>query len=99
MNNANFDRDFEWDDEIDDEVMVETCTRGHDEYIDSDEKCPFFKKFKVRPCIEKDADCDKCKFIHECIEDGNVLDVTRFEDERKHYIRWIGFTCKRMMTT
>lgn len=94
-----YDRDFEWNDEIDDEVLIETCIKDHNEYLCSDETCPFFKVFKARPYIEKDTNCDKCEFIHECIEEGNVIDVTRFDDERKHYIGGIGSACKRMLTT
>lgn len=91
-----YDFDYEWDGE-DDEYEVDICLMHHDEYLESDEYCPFFKKFKPKPYVERNTDCDKCEFLHECIEEGNVLESTTTEDMRQHYIG--GMRCKRMMTT
>lgn len=81
------------------EYEVEICKEDHDEYLDSDEECPFFKEFKAKPYVEKDTECDECEFLQECIEKGNVLDATRFDDMIHHYIRGIGCICKKRMMT
>lgn len=36
-----YDFDYEWDGE-DDEYEVDICLMHHDEYLESDEYCPFF---------------------------------------------------------
>ena len=91
-----YDFDYEWDGE-DDEYEVDICLIHHDEYLESDVYCPYFKKFKPRPYVEQDTDCDKCEFLHKCIVEGNVLESTTTEDMRQHYIG--GIRCKRTMIT
>lgn len=91
-----YDQDYVYDNEDFEEYGVEICEEDHDEYLDSDEECPFFKEFKEKPYVEKDTECDKCEFLHKCIEEGNVLESTTTEDMRQHYIG--GMRCKRMMT-
>lgn len=91
------DWDVEWNDEIEDEAVISICRIGHEQYLESEEKCPFFKKFKSKPYVEQDTDCDKCEFLHKCIAEGNVLESTTTEDMRQHYIG--GIRCKRTMIT
>lgn len=91
------DWDVEWDEEIEDEAVISICRIGHEKYLESGEKCPFFKKFKSKPYVEKDTECDKCEFISECIEEGNVISVTRLADERQHYVAGIGCLCKKVI--
>lgn len=41
--------------------------------------------------IEKDTKCDKCSYADECI----LLEITRLNDERQHFIPAMGNTCKK----
>ena len=52
----------------------------------------FEKKQKVdlAPRIEKDTKCDKCEYLQECIDEGEVIDCRTFEDTRSHYIKGLG---------
>lgn len=45
------------------------------------------------PYKEKDTLCDTCLHLQECIENGNVIDVTACCDSRKHYIKALGADC------
>lgn len=58
----------------------------------------FEKKQKVAtaPRIEKDTKCDKCEYLQECIDEGEVIDCRTFEDTRSHYIGGLGARCKNV---
>lgn len=45
---------------------------------------------EVKPYVEKDTKCDKCEYLQECIDKGNVVYCSMSYDEREHYIRGIG---------
>lgn len=45
---------------------------------------------KAQPYIEIDTKCDKCQYLQECIDKGNVICCSMSYDEREHYIRGIG---------
>ena len=62
----------------------------------------FFKKiFKInkpqpefKPYVEKDTVCDKCGRLHLCIEEERLLDITRLNDSRQHYVPGMGVFCR-----
>lgn len=58
----------------------------------------FEKKQKADPTqrIEKDTKCDKCEYLQECIDEGEVIDCRTFEDTRSHYIGGLGARCKNV---
>lgn len=35
--------------------------------------------------VEKDTKCDNCKYLSDCIANGNVIDCRTISDERIHY--------------
>lgn len=35
--------------------------------------------------VEKDTKCDNCKYLSDCIANGNVIDCRTISDERSHY--------------
>lgn len=86
-------QDYIFDEDEGEEYPLFTCEKGQDEYISSDEDCPFFVKHRLKKHVEKDTKCDKCKFLKQCIFNSNVIDVSEFGDERSH---WVGSleTCK-----
>lgn len=90
------DIEYMWDedDEYEEEYPFITCEKGMDEYIGSDEDCPYFHEIKRRKHAEKDTECDKCELLHECIKEGNVMDMTELTDVRQHYIGG-RLTCKK----
>ena len=54
----------------------------------------FFKKLfksnepqpEFKPYVEKDTRCDKCPGLNECMEKGYLVESTRLDDSRRHYI-------------
>lgn len=44
----------------------------------------------AQPYIEIDTKCDKCQYLQECIDKGNVVYCSMYYDKREHYIRGIG---------
>ena len=87
-----YDTDYEFNGE--DEYEIGICEAGHNEYLDSDEDCPYFKKYRQRKYVEKDTDCDKCEFLDKCKDDGYVINCTSFEDSREHYMSGLGSNCR-----
>lgn len=75
-----YDTDYEFD--------------GEDEYLDSDEECPYFKKCRQRKYVEKDTECDKCEFLEQRKDEGYVIDCTIYDGTREHYIRGLGSNCR-----
>lgn len=43
--------------------------------------------------VEKDTECDNCKYLSGCIANGNVIDCRTISDERSHYTS--TFCCKK----
>lgn len=86
-------QDYIFDEDEGEEYTLFTCEKGQDEYISSDEDCPFFVKYRLKKHVEEDTKCDKCKFLKYCIFNGNVIDVSELGDEQSH---WVGSleTCK-----
>lgn len=52
------------------------------------------KWIPLPPYVEKDTKCDKCEYLQECIDNGNVVDCRTFDDLRSHYIKGPGFFAK-----
>ena len=88
------DVDYMWDEEIEEEYPVYTCEKGYDTEIDC--VCEDFKEYKPRKYKERYTKCDKCKHLKECIKKCEVIDCTREEDTRQHYIVGRGSTCKEV---
>lgn len=53
------------------------------------------KTEEVKPYVEKDTKCDKCEYLQECIDKGNVVYCSMSCDYREHYIAGIGAHCKQ----
>ncbi len=79
-----YDTDYEFDRENEYEVGI--CEAGHNEYLDSEEECPYFKKHRQRKYVEKDTECDLCEYLSECMENGEYIGCTTREDNRNHVI-------------
>lgn len=77
-----YDTDYEFDGE--DEYEIGICEAGHDEYLESEDECPYFKKYRQRKYVEKDTECDKCEYLSECMENGGCIDCTNIRDTRTH---------------
>ena len=50
----------------------------------------------IEPYIEKDTECDKCEYLDECKKESIVVEYTRYEDTRSHYIVSLGNCCKKV---
>lgn len=74
--------DYEFDGE--DEYEISICSERHNEYLCSDEECPYFKKYRKRKYIEEDTECDKCEYLSQCMEKGDYIDCTEISDMRSH---------------
>lgn len=89
-----YDTDYEFDGE--DEYEIGICEYGHNEYLDSDEECPYFKKYHHRKYVEEDTECDKCEYLSECMESGEYMDCTTIRDTRRHIMCSMK-NCKKMV--
>lgn len=45
---------------------------------------------EAQPYVEKYTKCDKCEYLQECIDKGNVVDCSMTYDKREHYIKCLG---------
>ena len=79
-----YDTDYEFNGE--DEYEIGICEAGHNEYLDSDEKCPHFKKYRKRKYVEKNTKCDVCEYLSECMTNGEYLEYTELRDTRNHVL-------------
>lgn len=52
------------------------------------------KWIPMPPYVEEDTKCDKCEYLQECIDNGNVVDCRTFYDLRSHYIKGCGSFAK-----
>lgn len=77
-----YDSDYVFDGE--DEYEVDICEADHGEYLDSDEECPYYKKYILPKYDEKDTECDKCEYLSECMGIGEYIDCTTLGDTRTH---------------
>lgn len=80
-----YDFDYVWDGE--DEYRVDICEVDHGEYFNSDEECPYHKKYIQPKHNEEDTECDKCEFLEQCKDSGYVINCTSYEDSREHFVR------------
>lgn len=87
-----YDVDYEWDDELEDEVEIETCEKGHELPCEKDFDCPDFKEYKSKPYKEKFSECDYCQYVSTC---GNVIESTTKYDKQRHFVRGIGGYCRK----
>lgn len=88
-----YEFDYVFDGE--DEYRVDFCEADHGEYLNSDEECPYYKKYIQPKHNEEDTECDKCEHLSECMERSVVIDVTHGEDSRQHFVCGIGCGCKK----
>ena len=85
------EKDYYYNDELEDEFPVYYCDKGHDTDLDFD--CKDFKEYKPKPYVEKDTECDKCDFLQECKSIKNIIDCTTVNDTRSHYVG--GVHCRK----
>ena len=90
-----YDVDYEYDDEDENEYEVGSCEAGHNEYIDSGEDCPYFKKYRKRKYVEKDTKCDICEYLSECMTKGEYVNCTEIRDTRNHVLCAM-YNCRKM---
>ena len=89
-----YDMAYVWDGE--DEWPIDICEAGHDEYMDSDEECPYYKRYQQKKYVEEDTECDKCEFLKQCNENGYVINCTTSCDDREHFIGGVEGNCMKM---
>lgn len=90
-----YDYDHVYDDEVQDEYKMDICEENHDEYLDSEEDCPYFKKYKEKKYKEEYTKCDTCEHLSECMEKYETIEVTITGDNQRHYICGAGSECKK----
>ncbi len=87
--------EWEWDDTGMDEVKVDMCQKGHEVSCKDDFRCPYFKGYKTKPYAEKFTECDRCEYVKECENSGNVVNTTNHMDKSKHYVRGMNAYCRK----
>ncbi len=87
--------DYERDDELEDEVKIETCEKGHELPCENDFDCPDFKEYKPKPYVEKFTECDRCEHVKQCESDGYVINCTNRMDNFEHFIRGRNAYCRK----
>lgn len=87
--------DYEWDDELEDEVEIRVCRKRHRLFLNLPFKCPYFKKYEPKPYVEKFTKCDKCEYIKDCENEGNVINCTKRIDNHEHFIRGMNAYCRK----
>lgn len=85
--------DYIFDNETGDEYQLFTCEKGND--VSLDFECEDFEEYKREPYEEKDTECDLCEHLSSCEERGYVLEITKFMDSRRHFIRGFNCPCKK----
>lgn len=99
-NNCKFhDVEYEWDYELDDEIEIESCRKGHGSFLRSPFKCPHFEKYEPEPYVEKFTECDKCEYVKSCESNGYVLNCTTSMDSQEHYIKGRNANCRKEKET
>lgn len=83
--------DYEWDDLAEDEVEAVTCQKGHGIPCD-DIPCSDFKKYKPKPYKEEFSECDRCKYVTNCL---NVIESTTRHDTQRHFVKGKGYCQKK----
>ena len=86
-----YDSDYEWDEEVEDEIKVNSCEKNREEFDDENADCECFKKFRQRKYVEKDTKCDNCEFSSYC----QLIECTTIQDTRRHFIGGFGDFCKK----
>ena len=92
-----YDVDYEWDDDYEEEIEVDTCRKGHEIDFALKNICPDFQESKPMKYIEKDTECDKCELLSDCKENGCVFNVSTSMDSREHFIPGLRFSCRKIM--
>lgn len=86
-----YDVDYVWDDECEDEVEEESCTKDHKDELENEEiECPYFQKQKQHRYVEESTKCDQCKFRGSC----NLINTTTLYDKERHYMPALDNVCK-----
>lgn len=86
-----YDVDYVWDDECEDEVEEESCTKDHwDELENEGIECPYFQKQKQYRYVEESTKCDHCEFKGDC----NLINTTTLDDATRHYMPALNNVCK-----
>lgn len=86
-----YDVDYAWDDDCEDEVEEESCTKGYcGQLYDDESECPYFEKQKQYKYVEDPSKCDHCKLRAKC----NLINITTLEDATRHYMPALDNVCK-----
>lgn len=88
-----YDIDYEWDDDYEDEVEIETCKKGHE--LPCENECEDFKQYRERKYKEEFSMCDTCENLSKCIADGKLVEVTTQSDKSRHFVKGIIFGCRK----
>lgn len=64
------------------------CSK-HDEEMEEPKFCEDFKEVEYKPYIEKNQECDCCKYLNKCIKNNMALNCTCISDKMVHYMRGI----------
>ncbi len=89
------DVDYEWDDELEDEIEVKVCRKGHRLFLRLPFKCHYFEKYEPKPYVEKFTECDRCEYVKQCESDGYIINCTSIMDNFEHFIRGRNAYCRK----
>lgn len=82
-----FNEYYIFDEETGDEFPLFFCEKGHNDELDSDCKCQYFKKYHDRKYVEKDTECDICENAKICEKlCGVAFDCTTMNDSKSHVV-------------
>lgn len=86
--------DYIFDEKTGDEYQIVICEKGND--VSLDYECEDFKEYKAEKYMEKDTECDKCKYLSKCIENRNVVNSRTIMDIEYHYVVGREGCCKKL---
>lgn len=85
--------DYDWDDDLDDEIEIEICEKGRELPLEEDFDCPDFKKYRQQKYKEIFTECDRCEFVSSC---ENAIESTTKWDRQRHFVKGMGYCRKNM---
>ena len=78
------EKDYYYNDELEDEFPLYTCEKGND--TDLDFECKDFEEYKPKPYVEKYTECDMCEHLSNCKERGLFIETTTTHDITRHFL-------------
>lgn len=73
--------------------IFKKCGKGHIFSLMFPINCKHFDK--PEPYTERFTKCDKCEYLKECRESGQLIEITTLCDSHEHYTSGIGSFCKK----